>query len=535
MVVDAKGRIDNGKLSLIEVFDDRWYKSKNQDEIQYEEGDVLDGQQRLTTLFLLYAVIRDMAGELCPDESHAGQIRETCGGIIHQDQNKLKNIPERQRIVFDIRDDVRDFVERYVIPQGHTGEVEGFLRRLNDTKGSKSVISMAEAIVCMREVLGAAGVDIYDYLCFLNNKVFLIYVATSDINDAFRIFTVLNDRGMRLGNGDILKAKNLRAVSESNRPKYAREWEEMEGYFGDDFERFLSQVRSILVKRRATGTILKEFEDTIYAERGGNPILEPGEQTLECMRKYYEAYAQMFDAKRDETSRQEVWDLLQLMQDGLKSDDWVCAAMDYYARYGEDGFADFLRALERKVSADWICGLSPTRRIDGVHAILRAIESAPSRRDLLGSQALSVDIETLESTISGKVYGRPFDKYLLLKLEYLYHGNTAFVMPRRVTVEHILPQNPSEGSQWTRDFDQEQRDYWTDRIGNLILISRNKNASLSNLDYERKRERYFKSKIETFPNSMRVYQNFGTWTPDDLEANQKEVVGRLMGRYGCGA
>ena len=69
---------------------------------KYEEYDLLDGQQRLTTLFLITAVVRDLT-----PQSNSARIK-TCRETIYQMANPDDNIPERSRIIFDIRDKVRD-------------------------------------------------------------------------------------------------------------------------------------------------------------------------------------------------------------------------------------------------------------------------------------------------------------------------------------------------------------------------------------------------------------------------------------------
>jgi len=45
----------------------------------------------------------------------------------------------------------------------------------------------------------------------------MIYVASEDISDAFRLFTILNNRGMKLRNSDILKAENLGLIKDKSR------------------------------------------------------------------------------------------------------------------------------------------------------------------------------------------------------------------------------------------------------------------------------------------------------------------------------
>ena len=71
----------------------------------------------------------------------------------------------------------------------------------------------------------------------------------------------------------------------------------------------------------------------------------------------------------------EIYNYLRLMSDGLGTDYWVAPVLDYYNKFKTSSFCKFLKALDRKVSADWICALSPTMRIENVNAVLQEIES----------------------------------------------------------------------------------------------------------------------------------------------------------------
>lgn len=70
---------------------------------EFAEYEVLDGQQRLTTFFMVCAV----RGDLMTDDEYANTMQT----MIYQRENRLKRIPARQRITYQIRDDVEDFTE----------------------------------------------------------------------------------------------------------------------------------------------------------------------------------------------------------------------------------------------------------------------------------------------------------------------------------------------------------------------------------------------------------------------------------------
>ncbi len=133
----------------------------------------------------------------------------------------------------------------------------------------------------------------------------------------------------------------------------------------------------------------------------------------------------------------------------------------------------------------------------------------------------------------GGVYGRRFCRYILLKVDLAYHGFTTKVeLPETITIEHILPQTPSANSQWVSDFTEEDREKWTNRLGNLILLSRRKNATQGNLDYQHKKQKYFAKNVELFSNSVRVFQKYDTWTLYDLKRHHRETLRALLSQYG---
>lgn len=224
---------------------------------EFDENDLLDGQQRMTTLLLLFAVLRDFAKD--PD------AKDDCQKCIFQKASKYKNIPERTRLVFAIREAVQGFVESSVKTAGGTKQTAE-LTKLGEKNADLSVQNLAKAVLEIRKFFQNDGAPSPEALLhFLLNKVLLIYVSTEDLEDAFRLFMILNDRGIPLRNSDILKSTNLGALdAPAEKIKYAKLWEEAEGELGDDFDRFLNHVRTILVKEKARLSLLQEFEDKIY-------------------------------------------------------------------------------------------------------------------------------------------------------------------------------------------------------------------------------------------------------------------------------
>ena len=223
--------------------------------------------------------------------------------------------------------------------------------------------------------------------------------------------------------------------------------------------------------------------------------------------------------------------LLTLMK-YLSSDLWMAPVLSFYKKFGETEFYLFLRKLEAKFSADVLVGESPTRRAENIHAILKTIESADSPADLFATQVFDFDMKGLLGVLDGDIYTKKYAKYVMLKLDWIFHNDDGqFVVPSTVSIEHILPQHPAAGSTWDQDFTPAEREEWTNKLGNLMLLSRRKNTSLGNSDYNDKRNKYFAKNIDSFQSSVRIYQKYTQWKRGDLLANHKEMLAELEKSY----
>ena len=488
--------------------------------LTYDCFDLLDGQQRLTTLFMLIAVLRDIAPHPL--------LKAKASGAIYQQEDPFQNQPERLRIEFMIRDDVGDLVEKHVKAEGGTGDGPA-LTQLAAEKNI-SVANMAAAILYLRQRLGSMAPDLLSqFAVFLFQKVIVIYVASETLEDAFRMFTILNARGIPLSNSDILKSMNVGTVGdEAKRKKFARMWEELEGEFGrEDFDRFLGHVRTIIVKEKARENLLKEFE-LIYAHE----LLDKGEPTLQMVRTYRDHYARLFWFEDEVLAGDcRLRNLISVMLAGL-STDWMPPFLLFYEKFKQDRLLDFLQRLESKVAADWILQRTPTVRIGNTYVILRAIEKAASASEVVANDGIfAYERDQIDQLLDGSIYDKNFAKFLMLKVEFcLQDPSQPFAPFTRTSIEHVLPQNPEGDSQWCKDFTDAERASWVHRLANLVVLSRIKNVQLGNREFKTKKNRYFKSSVNVFPNVVKVMQ-FDEWTPHVLDQRQRQLTGVLKAAF----
>ncbi|MCB5229820.1 MAG: DUF262 domain-containing HNH endonuclease family protein [Candidatus Cloacimonetes bacterium] len=510
-------------------------RPNEEDSVRFEDYDLLDGQQRVTTLFLMLAVLRDL------NIDKDSLISETCASAIIQEKNPIKRIPERIRVKFQVRNEVRVFIDKYV--KTLMGTQNEDIARLAEKEKDINIKNMSKAILNIKEFF--EGIENHGaYVDFLFNNVLLIYVASDKLEDAFRLFTVMNNRGMKLRNSDILKAENLKEVPEERQDEYAKKWEELEEYHGDKFDNFLSHVRTILVKQKAGYNLYKEYEDNIYNPKEFNketkksnpvpPLMKKGTDTFDNLMSFHSCYREIFDEDHfSDFNSYEYHNLVQLMQTGFEADFWVTPLLRYFQKFNTTRLLDFVKLLDKKYSADWIIGITPTIRMQNMISIIKKIDTADHADDVLYPDLFNVNKTELLRVLSGDVYRKKFDRYILLKIDMdKVQSGVAAKIPKTISIEHILPQKPDPNSSWISDFTDTQRVEWTNKLGNLILLSRAKNTSQGNKDYTDKKTGYYLKSIESFSITAYVMNKYNSWTLSDLMSNHKEMLKQVMNLYG---
>ncbi len=507
-------------------------RSEEENSIKYTVYDIIDGQQRLTTLMLLMAVLRDTT-----DNENA---KRRLNMLIYQEEDEFGNIPEKTKIEYKIRKDVeKEFIKKYILPENGTKNDE--INNLTKEKNI-SISNMANAIIRMHDFFkdNKKQQQIDKFIRFLLNDIVFITVSTGNLADAFRLFSVLNNRGIPLTNADILKANNIGKIgNEKEREEYAKIWEDMENYFADEnsFDRFLSFIRAIFLKEKARKSLYEEF-NKIYEKR----MLEKGEKTIVLLKEYNDIYDKLIELNNFKIEN-DYKNLITIMKIGLKSYEWIPPLLYFWHRFrnekGENetmlknNLVEFLKKLEYKFSSDWILGYTPTQRIENMNKILKRIYKCESSNEVLNDvEIFKVDNEKLKEALNEDMYKKKYAKFVLLKYAYLNMEHMVHLSNiKNISIEHILPQKPKKGSRWMTNFSEEEREYWTNKLANLVLISGKKNSLLRNLNFKEKIEKLRKLQekrgfgiFDFMYDEVKIYEN---WTPETLEKRQTEVINKL--------
>ena len=516
--------------NIQELIDDLYYAFENKQNSEYflgalvlkrttekefREYEILDGQQRLTTLCMMMAVIRDLIKK--------PQYKYTLSQMIYQEENELLKVPSRNRIKYNTRDKVKDFVKDYIIANGSTRKRD-LVNYHEDT--NISVSNMAKAISTMHTIFDNKE-NLEAFAVFLLNNVLFIYVSTDNTEDAFRLFTILNDRGIPLSNADILKSINIGEIGEEDLDEYSKHWEYLEEKYHKGFDRFLSFVRTILLKNKPSSNLLDEYEKNIYQKN----ILKKGKNTIDFLIELDGIYDKIIDLN-DENLSNEYKNLVTIMKLGLHSDEWIPTVLSYFLKFEYYNLDEFIKKLEYKFIGDLMSNVSPSKRRENLNNIIKTIEIVSKENmDILfeNRELFDIDKNIFRKNINGDIYGKKYTKYLLLKMEYLMNDNSVYLSNyKEISIEHVLPQNPLKKSNWRRDFTEEQRKLWTNKLSNLVLISNKKNVKLANLDFKKKKEEYLKNRMDVFNSSKIFLDKSSKWDETNLRNRQNIMVNMLI-------
>ena len=482
-------------------------------------AEVIDGQQRLTTLTLLLSLLRDLATD--------DELRRDIHKLIEEPAVGWEDKAARPRLALRPRDN--QFFLENVQQQGGTLGLVGLSDNIPETDAQRGLRDNAKALY--EELQGLTSDLRKDLFRLIARRAFLVIVATPDLNSAYRIFSVMNARGLPLSPQDIFKSQIIGAIPEDQKQHYADRWERLEEDLGrDEFGDLFPHIRAIKARTRSVRNLLQEFPEqvlNVYLPDNGIGFMK------EVLEPYAKANirlnAQDFQGDVPLWEQINHW-LKRLTQ--LDNDDWRPPALWAITEHGED--PEFLVAFFSKLER--LAASMLVRRVYATPRQQRYMELLKQLADGHGLDSHSFELteieraETLER-LDGDIYlDTRVHKYVLLRLDSVLADDPGASYDHKIiTVEHVLPQTIAPDSQWASNFTEEEAATWTHRLGNLLLLNRRKNSSAGNYDFDVKKERYFKSGkgVAVFALTTQVLGE-SVWAPSVIERRQQVLVETLI-------
>ncbi|MXS86308.1 DUF262 domain-containing protein [Nitrosomonas sp. HPC101] len=483
------------------------------------KSSVVDGQQRLSTLTMLFAVLREAMPHAADDITD----------FLYK-KGKV-SLGEKNEYRLTAREEDADYFRANIQEPGGIAQLVTSTDKLEDSR----LRYRENATLLLAKAKALPPADLIALWQFLANDCSLVVISTPDLEAAYRIFSVLNNRGLDLAPIDIIKAQVLGLIrttaGDVKSRAYAKEWSRIESALGRDaFGDLFGHIRTIYAKQKQRATLVKEFQEHVTEYKAPIDLVD------KVIKPYAEVWDFVRDADFEATEHAEIINEHLSWLNRVDFKDWVPSALVYFKRFRQQPkrLAEFFQALERLTYSLLVTKVGINERIETYAALTKEIEPETFKGDLAALTTLALtDAQKREflAALDGDIY-RKLPKArmaLMLRLEALVSDGSKKQAFDHLSLEHVLPQTPSAASDWIKWFpDENERDAWTHRLANLVPLHVRKNPAASNYDFATKKNVYFKGKGTASPFILtQEVRSENTWTPAMLIDRQERLVGVL--------
>lgn len=477
-------------------------------------AEVIDGQQRLTTLTILLAAIA---------YNLDGEEKNDFKGYILEPGRPSQGLASKPRLKIRSRDNA------FFVENVQSLNFERLLQldpKNQDTEAKSNIIRNSKKIFDKLQEKCTTKQKIIEFGMFLVQRCFLVVVSTTSQISAFRVFSVMNSRGLDLQVTDIIKAELIGSIPEEKRNEYTDKWEEMEVRLGRaGFNDLFSHIRMIKMRTKAKKTLLEEFKKGVLLKNTGEYAMKFISDTLEPFSDAYYIVKNCIYNRSHSELDDSINDLLCWLNK-IDNTDWVPVAMVCYEKYKDtpEKILDCFYQLERLAAFMRISSYDVNSRISRYGQILSELDN-----DELSSMKLTEsEKDTFINYLNSDIYSMSANKrnYIILRLDSFVSDGSAKYKNSVLTIEHVLPQSVNPKSEWAKIWnDEEARNYWVNKIANLVPLAKRKNSSAQNYDFEIKKDKYFRGDTGTSAYALTTQVlNEKEWTPTVLQQRQETLL-----------
>ena len=479
-------------------------------------ADVIDGQQRLTTLSILFSVMAD--------SFQLDATKEAFKIYLQEQGNIFVGLQAKPRVF--LREKDQSFFNEYI----QNVKLDELMKKDPATLDTEAKRHIQKNCGVLREKFKdnfATDEDLLSFSQFLLTRCYLVSVSTPNQESAFRVFSVMNSRGLDLLPTDIVKSTTIGQLPQDEEQAYTAKWEELENLTGrDGFNEVFTHTRTIFAKERPKKNLLDEFKEYVLKTTPPKQLID------DYLVPYTEAYVWLKNCEFASTQNaDEINDLLYWLNK-TNNYDWMPPAIKFFSEHKNesDYILWFVRKLERLASYLLVTAQDVNHRVDRYKWILVEMESRPdhSLKDpLVNIELTDWEKQQFMDALSGEIYSMTPQRrnYIIQRLDSFVSDGGATYNTKLFTIEHVLPQHPAAGSEWMKLWpNAQERSYWLNRIANLVPLTRPRNSAAQNYEFDVKKTKYFQSKGGTSSYTLTTQViNVASWTPDAVKARQKTL------------
>lgn len=168
--------------------------------------------------------------------------------------------------------------------------------------------------------------SLMDFGSFIVMRCYLVVVYTASQPSAFRVYSVMNSRGLDLLTTDIVKADIIGSIPETDRDEYTEKWEDLEVQTTrDGFNDVFTHTRMIYANVKAKRTLLEEFREHVLHLRSPKKLID------EILEPYSDAYTVLKNKNYSATKNSAEVNYYLVWLNKIDNSDWMPSAIRFHA------------------------------------------------------------------------------------------------------------------------------------------------------------------------------------------------------------
>lgn len=481
--------------------------------------DVIDGQQRLTTISLIVlAVLKniqrliDSGNEAEANAQRLNQIRQTYIGYL----DPVTLIP-RPKLTLNRNNN--NYFQSYLIPLGHLPQ-RGF-------RASEHLLRKAfewfdkQVAVYLKESTGDEGKRLAQLIENISDRLFFTVITVTDELNAYKVFETLNARGVRLSATDLLKNYLFSVLDRGGETDHElrtleERWEDIVGRLqSENFPDFLRVHWNSRYNFARQAELFKTIRAKVTDREGVFKLLRDMEEDLDI-------YLALSSPEASEWSQDDKQLASTLRTFRVRQPFSLLLAAK--RTFDPADFTGLLRAtMVISLRYNVIGAFSTAEQERTYNAVAGRIAKGDLRQlgpALQAMQGIYPDDRAFRAAFADKLI-RTTDsrnnrvvRFILCALERHLSGNEHSFTSDAFGIEHVLPQNAPDG--WC-GFSHEEASNLAYRLGNMTLLQSGANRDAGAMEYAVKRSIYERS---GFGITQKLAEENLEWTPERITARQ---------------
>lgn len=448
--------------------------------------DVVDGQQRLTTLTILLCVVRDLYPNINANNEDDKAVKLV---MIH---HSISEFGQNERLKLNTHAQHQSDFERLIL-KGDTKELKRPYKYQIRTDEEPKFKFINTATIFKDKLQQLGEEEAGNFINYLFNQVQIIRIDCTDRQFAIKLFQVLNDRGMDLSAADLIKSFLLEKLykkykedpdnSKLKEERFIADWREMEQTVKKcdiSMNELFIIYEYYLLASNPKKSLYDELQN-IFEDKDPNEVIHD-------IKAFVHHYLNGVLEKEDKvlySFRYIRWSMY-----------WKCIATTaVHTEYPD--YDGIMLELRRFYYLYWIAGKTLSQIKQTSFRIIKWIkdkEKISVIREELNKKLESDQILVLvtRNLTSEHVSTEPWIKPLLIMMEYNVTDDSklSFIaLNKDLHLEHILPVKHQKFEEWSH-FSLEDATQWLNSAGNLTLLGGAKNIEASNNPFHVKMEVY---------------------------------------------